>query len=100
MKELRDSIKAFEEAETAVLGVSMDDVDSHRKFCGDLALPFDLLADAEKKMHEAYGFKPFTRALVLVDKRGVIRFVNRKYGLKKEPWEELLKEVAGLKEKK
>src|SRR5262245_10491068 len=97
MKELRDSIKKFEEAETVVLGVSWDGVDSHKKFCDDLALPFDLLADTDKKLHEAYGFKKMVRALVLVDKSGVIRFVNKAYGLKKEQWEELLKELEGLR---
>jgi peroxiredoxin Q/BCP len=100
MKELRDSIKTFEDAETVVLGVSMDGVESHAKFAADLKLPFDLLADPEKKLHEAYGFKQMVRALVLIDKKGVIRFVNKKYGLKKEEWEALLKEVASLKEKK
>jgi len=75
----------------------MDGVDSHRKFCDDLTLPFDLLADTDKKLHEAYGFKKMVRALVLVDKKGVIRFVNKAYGLKPEQWEELLKEVEALK---
>ena len=99
MKELRDSIKAFEEAETAILAISMDPVDSHKKFCDELKLPFDLIADPDRKVHEAYGFKEMVRALVLIDKTGAIRFVNKEYKLKKEQWEELLKEVAALKPK-
>ncbi|MBI4565326.1 MAG: peroxiredoxin family protein [Planctomycetes bacterium] len=96
MKELRDSHKAFEEADTAVLGVSWDDVDTHKKFCDGLELPFDLIADPDRKVHQAYGFKERLRAFVLIDKKGVIRFVNRKYGLKKDQWDELLREVKGL----
>jgi peroxiredoxin len=99
MKELRDSIKTFTDGDVVILGVSMDSVDSHKKFCDDLKLPFDLLADPEKKLHEAYGFKQMARAFVLIDKAGLIRYVNKKYTIKKEPWEELLKEVAALKEK-
>ena len=83
MKELRDSIKTFEDANTAVLGISTDSVESHSKWCGELELPFDLIADPEKKVHEAYGFKGMVRALILIDKKGEIRFVNKKYGIKK-----------------
>ena len=100
MKELRDSSKAFAEAETSVLGISMDGVDSHKKFCDELDLPFDLLADADKKVHQAYGFKGMVRALILIGKDGKIVFVDKEYKLTKEEWETLLKEVAELKPKK
>ena len=38
-----------------VLGVSPDDVDSHRKFKQKHQLPFTLLADVEHAVAEAYG---------------------------------------------
>lgn len=78
----------------------MDGVDSHKKFCQELTLNFDLLADPDKKAHQAYGFEKMVRALILIDKKGVIRFVNKKYDLSKEATEALLAEVAALKEKK
>jgi peroxiredoxin len=79
-----------------VLGVSMDGEDSHKKFCDDQKLPFDLLVDAEKKIHAAYGFKGMVRALILIDASGVIRFVNKEFKLKDEQWETLFKEVKAL----
>jgi peroxiredoxin Q/BCP len=100
MKELRDAAKAFEDSETTVLAISKDGVDSHKKFCDELKLPFDLIADTDSKVHEAYGFKKMVRALILVDKTGTIRFVDKEFKLTKEEWDELLKEVGNLKEKK
>lgn len=100
MKELRDSLKKFTEADTVVLGISTDSAESHKKFCSDLELPFDLLADTDGKLHKAYGFKGMVRALVLIDKKGEIRYVNRKFNLSKEHWDELFKEVEALKDKK
>ena len=100
MKELRDSAKAFEEAETTVLGISWDGVGSHKKFCDELELPFDLIADPDKKVHEAYGFKAMVRALILIGKDGKILFVNKNFDLKEESWKALMKEVASLKPKK
>lgn len=38
-----------------VLGVSMDDADSHKKFRKDYGLRFDLLTDANHKVMEKYG---------------------------------------------
>ena len=97
MKKLRESFKEFEEAETTILGISYDGVGSHQKFCDELELPFDLVADPDKKVHEAYGFKAMVRALILVDKEGKIVFVNKKFDLKDESWKLLMKQVEGLK---
>lgn len=77
----------------------MDGVGSHKKFCDELELGFDLLADPEKKVHQAYGFKDMVRALILVGKDGKIVFVNKKFDLKDESWKALMKEVANLKPK-
>lgn len=38
-----------------VLGVSLDSVDSHKKFCAKDSLSFKLLADTEHKVTAAYG---------------------------------------------
>jgi peroxiredoxin Q/BCP len=100
MRELRDAAKTFDEAETTILAISKDGIDSHKKFCDDEKLPFDLVADTESKVHEADGFKKMVRALILVDKAGTIRWVDKEYKLTKEEWETLMKEVAELKPKK
>jgi thioredoxin-dependent peroxiredoxin len=53
--ELRDNIFAFKKADAVILGVSVDDVASHEKFAKEHSLPFDILADPDKKVSKAYG---------------------------------------------
>lgn len=45
----------FAEHNAVVLGVSLDSVDSHKKFCTKEGLNFKLLADTDHKVTEAYG---------------------------------------------
>jgi thioredoxin-dependent peroxiredoxin len=51
----RDDINQFNQQGAVVLGVSTDSVKSHQKFAEKYKLPFPLLADADKKIVEAYG---------------------------------------------
>ena len=51
----RDMLSDFEAAGSAILGISPDDADSHRKFAEKHALPFPLLADPDHAVAEAYG---------------------------------------------
>ena len=53
--EFRDSIRKFKSKDTVVLGVSPDPVESHNKFIDKFKLPFQLLADTEKKVCNDYG---------------------------------------------
>ncbi|KPJ80719.1 MAG: hypothetical protein AMJ58_07775 [Gammaproteobacteria bacterium SG8_30] len=53
--ELRDNIFAFREVGAVILGVSVDDVTSHKEFAEEYSLPFPILADAEKKVATRYG---------------------------------------------
>ena len=55
--EFRDDIYAFRDRDAQVLGVSLDDVESHRKFAENHGLPFPLLADVDGKAADAYGVK-------------------------------------------
>ncbi len=55
--EFRDNIFAFREMNAQILGVSLDDAESHQKFAENHNLPFPLLADIEGKASEAYGVK-------------------------------------------
>jgi len=45
----------YAERNAVVLGVSVDNVDSHKKFCAKEGLNFKLLADADYKVSGAYG---------------------------------------------
>ena len=51
----RDNIYAFKAIGAAVVGVSVDDVDSHKKFSDKYKLPFTILADEDGDMSRAYG---------------------------------------------
>ena len=51
----RDADDVYEKKGIKVLGVSVDDEASHRKFIDKYKLPFDLLADTDKKIVEKYG---------------------------------------------
>jgi len=55
--EFRDNIFAFRKINAQILGVSLDDVESHQKFAGKHGLPFPLLADTEGKVADAYGVR-------------------------------------------
>ena len=55
--EFRDNIFAFRKANAQILGVSLDDVESHQKFAERYDLPFPLLADVEGKTASAYGVR-------------------------------------------
>ena len=51
----RDNIFAFRERDAVILGVSLDDVESHQEFAEKYSLPFSLLSDAEGEVAERYG---------------------------------------------
>ncbi|MGI9270159.1 MAG: peroxiredoxin [Woeseiaceae bacterium] len=55
--EFRDNIFEFKQINAQILGVSFDDVESHKEFADHYELPFPLLADTEGKAAEAYGVK-------------------------------------------
>jgi thioredoxin-dependent peroxiredoxin len=51
----RDNVFAFKKEGAVILGVSVDDVASHKAFEQKHGLPFTLLADPEKKVTKQYG---------------------------------------------
>jgi peroxiredoxin Q/BCP len=51
----RDADDVFKAKGIKVFGVSTDSEKSHQKFISKYQLPFDLLADTEKQIVEAYG---------------------------------------------
>ncbi|MBL8149836.1 MAG: thioredoxin-dependent thiol peroxidase [Blastocatellia bacterium] len=51
----RDSFAKFQELGVEVVGVSIDNEKSHKKFVEKYKLPFKLLADPDKQIVEAYG---------------------------------------------
>ena len=79
----------FERRGSVIIGVSNDDTKSHGKFCDKQGLTFDLVADTDRKVSEAfdvireknmYGrtFEGIERSTFLIDPDGRIRQVWRK----------------------
>jgi peroxiredoxin Q/BCP len=62
-----------------VVGISTDSVNSHRGFADKYNLTLKLLADEKGEVIEKYGVKSWlpgrsARAVVVIDKEGVIRY--------------------------
>lgn len=53
--EFRDNVFAFRDAGAVIVGISLDDIASHKKFAEEHGLPFTLLADPTKQTAKAYG---------------------------------------------
>ena len=51
----RDGIGELKKFGAVVLGVSPDDIESHRKFIKKYSLPFELLSDTDHALAEKYG---------------------------------------------
>ena len=53
--EFRDNIFAYRDIGAVILGISVDDVASHKAFAEQHSLPFTILADSDKSVTTAYG---------------------------------------------
>jgi thioredoxin-dependent peroxiredoxin len=53
--EFRDNIFAFNKLGAVILGISVDDVASHKAFAEEHSLPFTLLADSTRETAKNYG---------------------------------------------
>jgi peroxiredoxin Q/BCP len=90
---LRDNYKVLQKQGYAVYGVSTDNEKSHQKFIAKEKLPFDLLADTDKVLHDAYGtwveksmygrkYMGTARVTFVIDEKGVIEDVIEKVDTK------------------
>lgn len=90
---LRDNYEALQKAGFEVLGVSTDSEKSHQKFITKENLPFTLLADTDKKLHEAFGtwveksmygrkYMGTARVTFVINEKGVIEEVIQKVDTK------------------
>ena len=75
----RDDLVSLEKLGAKVVGISVDDSDSHAKFASKYHLPFPLLADEDGKVAESYGaltnllvVKIAKRYTFLIDPKGKI----------------------------
>ena len=45
----------FKKAGIEIVGISKDDVDSHRKFCDKMKIPYILLSDVDTEVSKKFG---------------------------------------------
>jgi peroxiredoxin Q/BCP len=80
---LRDHHQSLTEKGYEVLGISSDGTGSHQKFIDKHELPYSLLADTEKKVHDSYGtwveksmygrkYMGTARTTFVIDENGII----------------------------
>lgn len=85
-KSFTASKQEFDEAGIAVVGVSADDVASHKDFCNKFAFTIDLLADPNHELLSAAGVGQseykgtmyWNRTSFVIDPSGTLRKVNEK----------------------
>jgi len=75
-----DDLDKFNTADTQVLGISCDTVQSHQAFAQKFSLKQPLLADEGGKVGQLYGTvregqRNANRVLFLIDKQGIIRHI-------------------------
>lgn len=79
-RSFRDSYADLQHADTEVIGVSGDSVDSHQQFASRYQLPFTLLSDSAGELRKLYGV-PSTfgllpgRVTYVIDCQGIVRHV-------------------------
>lgn len=80
---LRDNFGALTDAGYTILGVSSDDEASHKEFINKYSLPFTLIADTDKSVHNKYGvwvekeregkkFWGTARTTFIINEKGII----------------------------
>ena len=66
--------KEFEKLDAQIIGVSTDSMETHNKFSAENGIGFPLITDEDKTIKKLYGRG---RVTYLIDKSGVIRFVQK-----------------------
>lgn len=95
-KGFNDLLDDFDNTWTAILGVSPDDIDSHKKFAARYNLGFPLLSDANFAAAQKYGvyvqkgiyrreFMGIERTTFVIDKAGTIRKIYNVTNVDRHP---------------
>lgn len=81
--EFSKDYKKFQKEGIEIIGISPDDVESHKKFCQKMGIKYPLLADVDKVVSKQFGvwgkklfmgreYLGVTRSTFLVDEKGKI----------------------------
>ena len=75
-RRFQQDLAKYKSRNTQILGVSVDDVDSHAEFCDAEGLRFSLLADIDGRVSKAYGSwlsGMSLRHTYIIDPQGILR---------------------------
>jgi peroxiredoxin Q/BCP len=74
-RRFQQDLPKYNDKNVQILGVSVDDVDSHAEFCESEGLKFPLLADTDGKVSKAYGswMGVSLRHTYIIDPKGILR---------------------------
>ena len=100
MREFRALHERFDEAGVAVAGVTADSVESNRQWAERLQLPYPLLSDPDRHAGRAFHVMRefgigswkidlFRRTTFLADRKGIIRAIWSRVGVKRHAREVL-----------
>ena len=53
--EFSTEYKKFQKEDIEIIGISPDDIDSHKKFCVKMGIKYVLLSDSEKEVSKLFG---------------------------------------------
>ncbi|OLE53746.1 MAG: hypothetical protein AUG51_11620 [Acidobacteria bacterium 13_1_20CM_3_53_8] len=76
---VRDRWEDYSATGAEVVGISTNNVESHKSFAENHSLPLTLLADVDRKVIEAYDVESWlpnrtARSVVVIDPQGVVQF--------------------------
>ncbi len=97
----RDEFETFKNLDAKVIGISSDDVKSHKEFAKKYNLPFTLLADTDKDVRKMFGVPKYLgmiagRVTYVVDKKGTIVYIFNSMKKAEKHIEEALKALKAL----
>ena len=75
-RRFQEDLPKYSSRNTQILGVSVDDINSHKEFCDSEGLKFPLLADTDGTVSKAYGswLSPFSiRHTFIIDSDGILQ---------------------------
>jgi len=89
--DFKDQFKKFKN--TIIIGISADSSERHQKFIDKYNLPFELIADEDKKICEKYGvwqekklygktYMGIVRSTFIIDKTGIVQKIFTKVKVK------------------
>ena len=82
MKAYQADIAKFEQANTQVLGISVDSQPANKEFAKQIGVTFPILSDFQRAVSKAYGilneqYGFANRTTFVVDKQGIIRHIEK-----------------------